>query len=654
MAEPNSVPPPSLLVLLLLNILLLCSLSPPAKSQEYCFTETFTPNSTYSANREALFSSTPATIPASGFLNATTGEAPDQVNTVFLCRGDVSLTACRQCANESARYLAQRCPYSRDGLFYNETCLIRYADTPLLGVLVTEPLSVWPSTIMVRSPVENERERRALLESLTEHAANGGSAQKVAAGNRMTAQGDRVYALVQCTPDISASDCTDCLTQSMNRIPACCRELIGSRILRPSCTIRFEDYQFFSASMVQVPQEPLPPGSELITGKNRTAIIVGATVSGVVFVILVVYVAFLFRKRRLTMKWKRKTENDGDISTIKSLQYDFHGVRAATNDFSDNNKLGQGGFGAVYKGELPDGQQIAVKRLSKDSRQGKTEFQNEVLLMSRLQHKNLVRLLGFSVEGTERLLIYEFAENSSLDQFISDPVRRSYLDWSMCDKIIRGIARGLLYLHEDSRLKIIHRDLKPSNVLLDGDMYPKIADFGMARLFGQDETQGSTSIIVGTYGYMPPEYVMHGHFSVKTDVFSFGVLVLEIMSGHRNGFVDSGDYSDGLLSATWKNWCRGTVEKVVDPALKAGPGQLNDMLRCIQIGLLCVQENPADRPTMASIVLMLSSTTMALPAASEPAFHLVSRFVPSGSDLVGSGSTGLSQNTMSVTELDAR
>ncbi|GJX47329.1 cysteine-rich receptor-like protein kinase 15 [Tanacetum coccineum] len=225
--------------------------------------------------------------------------------------------------------------------------------------------------------------------------------------------------------------------------------------------------------------------------------------------------------------------------------------------------------------------------------------QSRSYLLARLQHRNLVRLLGYSIEGSERLLMYEFVENASLDQFIFDPTKRATLDWDRRYKIIGGVARGLLYLHEDSRLKIIHRDMKASNVLLDSQMSAKIANFGMARLFTPAETQGNTSRIVGTYGYMAPEYAMHGQFSVKSDVFSFGVLVLEIVTGQKNHSFQNGVMMEDLLSHAWKSWRDGTASSLIDPILYSS--STRNMMRCIHIGLLCVQEDVNNRPTMASV-----------------------------------------------------
>uniref|UniRef100_A0A0D3GS79 Receptor-like serine/threonine-protein kinase n=1 Tax=Oryza barthii TaxID=65489 RepID=A0A0D3GS79_9ORYZ len=255
----------------------------------------------------------------------------------------------------------------------------------------------------------------------------------------------------------------------------------------------------------------------------------------------------------------RKMEDETRHSNeLNVTLFDFNTIAFSTDNFANLAKLGEGGFGPVYKGELDGGQTVAVKRLSKFSTQGLDEFKNEVMLIARLQHVNLVRLLGCCIHGEERMLVYEYMENKSLDNFIFDKARSAQLNWSKRFNIILGIARGLLYLHQDSRFKIIHRDLKAGNILLDGDMNPKISDFGVARIFG-DDTDSHTRKVVGTYGYMSPEYAMDGVFSVKSDVFSFGVLVLELVSGRKNrGMYSSGEQTS-LLSHAWRLWREGNA-----------------------------------------------------------------------------------------------
>ncbi|CAI0394998.1 unnamed protein product [Linum tenue] len=299
--------------------------------------------------------------------------------------------------------------------------------------------------------------------------------------------------------------------------------------------------------------------------------------------------------------------------------FTFSDIKAATNNFSTENLLGSGGFGPVYKGVLPGGEEIAVKRLSESSTQGIVEFRNEVSLTARLQHVNLVRVVGFCTEKEEKMLVYEFMPNRSLDFYLFDPVRRLKLDWNKRVAIIEGVTQGLLYLQEYSNFTIIHRDIKASNILLDDGMNPKISDFGMARLFRKDLDEANTSRIVGTYGYVPPEYVKRGIYSMKYDVYSFGVVLLQIISGKRTQFYYGSNEDLHLLEHAYESWRNGEGMEFFDSALDDSSSHCK-LMTCLQLGLLCVQENPDDRPTMLEVSSVLRIGALGMATPERPAF----------------------------------
>ncbi|XP_042063454.1 G-type lectin S-receptor-like serine/threonine-protein kinase At4g27290 isoform X1 [Salvia splendens] len=359
---------------------------------------------------------------------------------------------------------------------------------------------------------------------------------------------------------------------------------------------------------------------------------------------------FINRALLLLARWKKrvglkKNKEDIELPLIKMAT-----ILQATNNFSQEKVIGVGGFGPVYKGNLSGGEEIAVKRLSKASRQGLEEFKNEVVLIAKLQHRNLVRLLGCCIEGEEMMLIYEYLENKSLDRFVFDPDRRKLLTWPKRFDIIMGITRGMLYLHHDSRLKIIHRDLKTNNILLDASLNPKISDFGLARTFEEDQSISRTKRVIGTYGYMAPEYAFHGKFSVKSDVYSLGVVLLEIISGKKNNGFRHNDHLS-LLGHAWMLWKEKRIMEVMDHCLKETCDE-SQVKRCIHVGLLCVQKLAEDRPITPSVALMLATEGMILPDPEEPGFFLEGSC--RRSDPQSCTRPPTSNATVTITDLEAR
>ncbi|XP_060205548.1 cysteine-rich receptor-like protein kinase 43 [Lycium barbarum] len=346
---------------------------------------------------------------------------------------------------------------------------------------------------------------------------------------------------------------------------------------------------------------------------------------------------------------KRGGAGDGDETDDKGedsydLFFELRALQIATNFFSDLNQLGHGGFGPVYKGLMPNGQEIAVKKLSVDSRQGIKEFTNEVKLLLKIQHKNLVILLGCCIEGPAKMLVYEYLPNKSLDRFLFAEEKSPSLDWTKRFQIVTGIARGLLYLHEEAPVRIIHRDIKAGNILLDEQLNPKISDFGLARLFPEDGTHVNTFKISGTYGYMAPEYALHGYLSVKADVFSFGVLLLEIVSGRKNSDKRLGPQKADLLSYAWGLFQERKTLELVDSSLENYDSA--EAAMCIQLGLLCCQSTVSDRPDMNSVNLTLSSDSFTLPRPGKPAIQgRVSRWTTDSSSACTKNTTTNASST---------
>uniref|UniRef100_M4F2C4 Uncharacterized protein n=1 Tax=Brassica campestris TaxID=3711 RepID=M4F2C4_BRACM len=613
-----------------------------ASAQQICFNGFFKPNSTYDLNRRQVLSSLASNVTShKGFFNSSIGENPNRVFIIGMCIPGTKPETCSDCIKAASDTLLKSCPNQTEAYTWPDSCMVRYSNVPFSG-----SYDIGPSHVLYKSGVLNsnvtvfDRIGEDLMErTITEAPTRAHEHKYYTAGLASLTASLTMYAMMQCTPELSTG---------------------------PSCFIRWDVHPFAGAfenltlpppQPQSLPQPPLslpPPVSDLAskTDKDGEALSIGIFVAilvPIVVILVLLVVGFMVWRRSkayltvtiqgllvplyettrsnkywMLMKMFHIVFVAGDeIIPLNSLQFKFKTIKAATDKFSDSNMIGQGGFGEVYRGKLSSGTEVAVKRLSKTSRQGGNEFKNETVLCTKLQHRNLVRLLGFCVEREEKILVYEFVPNKSLDYFLFDPTKQGELDWKMRYNIIKGITRGLQYLHYDAYPTIIHRDLKASNILLDADMNPKVADFGTARSFGVDQTQANTKRIVGTYGYMSPEYAMRGHFSMKSDVYSFGVLVLEIISGKMNSsFYHIDDSDSNLVIHAWRLWRNESPLKLVDPAM--GESYQNDeAFRCIHIALLCIQEDPADRPMLPAVILMLTDS-ITIPVPRTPRFCLSS------------------------------
>ncbi|XP_038689934.1 putative receptor-like protein kinase At4g00960 [Tripterygium wilfordii] len=603
----------------------------PTGAQTYCDNAgLISSNSTYAANRNLILSSLASNASAEpGFYTTQTiGQEPNKVYAQALCLADSTTDSCNRCVETSRETIMAQCANETGGISWGPDyppCIVRYSNRSIFGKPELSPFRSGYNTDQIASNQEEfDQVWNGLMENITTKASMGSDTLKYATGEINVSNNERIYALMQCTPDLSQSDCAYCLRESVSYFNSCCHGKQGGYVLYPSCMYRWDMYPFYGL-IVDGSSPPALPQTNSTTGgrpRNISRIIVSVTVvPAVIFIAIFGVVCTIVRIRRLKQKAEKlKACENGEFFDRESFPFDFETIKFATNNFSNDNMLGQGGFGAVYKGRLHNGQDVAVKRLSSYSGQGDLEFKNEVMLTARLQHKNLVRVLGFCLHGNERIVIYELMPNSSLDHFLFDSIRRLVLSWEIRYNIIVGTARGILYLHEDSRLRVIHRDLKASNILLDEWMNPKISDFGVARLFEMDQTRDRTTRIVGTFGYMAPEYARNGHVSVKSDVFSFGVLVLEIICGQKNTCFSIGNEAEHLLTYAWNCWSDGTALNIMDPLISKG--SRSEIMRCIHIALLCVQETVADRPTMAVICVMLGDCTVSLPMPSRPAYYM--------------------------------
>ncbi|KAG2589366.1 hypothetical protein PVAP13_5NG239300 [Panicum virgatum] len=544
-------------------------------------------------------------VSAHGFGTSAVGGSGGP-NTVFglgQCMRDLSPVDCKLCFAE-VRSLLPKCYPRVGGRLYLDGCFGRYGNYSFFG----EALDAAADAAVCSSAAEGGNYTgaagpRAFAAAVRTALANV-TAAAVAPGSlgfgagSAASGGATAFALAQCWESLNATACAQCLRAASGAVAPCAPATEG-RALFAGCYLRYSTRRFWNVNATA--------GSSS-SGNNGVAwILVGSFLGAFAVVLIIAFLAWKKRTLRRKNGCNSFIDMYGDGLSVRiaqsSLNFKYEELRKATNYFDPSNKLGQGSYGAVYKAVLLDGKEVAVKRLFLNTRQWVDQFFNEVDLISQVRHKNLVKLLGCSMNGPESLLVYEYYFNKSLDLFLFDTSRRRNLTWDIRVDIIQGIAEGLSYLHEESETRIIHRDIKASNILLDDKLKPKITDFGLARAFGEDVTHLTTGV-AGTLGYMAPEYIVHGHLTEKADVFSYGVLVLEIVTGKRCSSSNGSHGGQVLLTKVWKHYKDNTIEMIVDRSIYEDSIR-DEVMHILQIGLLCTQANSDDRPTMGKVVELL-------------------------------------------------
>ncbi|KAH9738596.1 hypothetical protein KPL71_018840 [Citrus sinensis] len=486
------------------------------------------------------------------FATAQRTRGPDQVYTMVQCRRYVSTADCAACFT-SAESLIRNCSAANGARVIYLACSLRYESSSFYDQSTQEGRFGFCGNRTALQADAFKTAAQELLENLevATPKINGffAASKNNIIGSRAGANDDddknstAVYGIAQCVETISETGCQNCLSGAFDNIQRCLGSAFGWAV-DAGCFLRYSDTPFFA--------------------DNQTTDIT----------------PFL---------------KNGNISEATELQgpvnYRLKDLVSATRKFSEENKLGEGGFGDIYKGTLKNGKIVAVKKLAIGiSRRTLSDFENEVRLISNVHHRNLIRLLGCCSQGPELILVYEYMANSSLDKFL--------------------FARGLAYLHEDFHVRIIHRDIKPSNVLLDDDLQPKIADFGLARLLPENQSHLSTKF-AGTLGYTAPEYAIHGQLSEKVDAYSFGVLVLEIISGTKSSET-KGEEGEFLLKRAWRLYENGTHWELMDESLDPNECTKEAAEKVVEIALMCTQSAANSRPTMSEVVALLKSTSSSL------------------------------------------
>ncbi|XP_073023646.1 cysteine-rich receptor-like protein kinase 46 isoform X1 [Primulina eburnea] len=539
------------------------------------------------------------------FATGQAGLRPNRVFVLAQCMEDLSREECETCFTSIKTQIPGCLPHISARVFY-DGCFIRVENYSFFR----ESISRYGYETRcsdakdIRSQTFKNLVTRMMDKLVQKAPENHGYAE----GQEISAGLISAYGMTNCWRTLNESSCSECLTNARIGILKCLPS-VEARVLHVGCYLRYSDSEFVNKPDSSSSKDSVFFFLSAIIGSVGiclTAILAGYFVSTTIY-------AKQFRQHE-----KQKIEMQMVSDTInRSLQFKYSTLEKATENFTDSHKIGQGGFGEVFQGTLQDGREIAIKHLFLTENTRNQEISNEIDIIGQAHHPNLVRFLGYCFTYTDGYLVYEYLPNKSLDLILFDQERKKELTWKKRLGIITGTAEGLQYMHQDCQVQIIHRDIKASNILLDMKLRPKIADFGLARLNSTDQMEGIPAI-AGTFGYMAPEYLVEGRLTEKVDVYSYGVLVLEIISGERNNKYQHDDSLDTLVTMAWKHYQIDKVASIIDSML--GIEAFNEVQRIVEIALLCTQESPDLRPTMGRVVEFLAKKELILPAPTRPPF----------------------------------
>ncbi|KAK2409104.1 cysteine-rich receptor protein kinase [Trifolium repens] len=456
-----------------------------------------------------------------------------------------------------------------------------------------------------------------------------------------------VFAFAQCWETVDKWSCQRCLREAGKRVQECVPSAEGKSLFT-GCFMRYSTRKFYNDVVVLNDTWITPPTQQ----EKHEWIILACVISAIVVIFLIITPSvFLSKNRKIPHEKKNKFGASPSFANVAGFSFRYDVLEKATGNFDPTNRLGMQGeenHGSVYKAILPSGRNVAVKRLYFDTRQWTNMLFNEINLINGIQHKNVVKLLGCSVDGPESLLVYEFLPNKSLDQILFDKDSENVLAWEKRFQIICGIAEGLAYLHEGSGTKIIHRDIKSSNILLDEAQNPKIVDFGLALCVAENKSHINTTKIAKTLGHMAPESIDRGQLTEKADIYAFGTMVIEIICGKKNDVFTQG--SDSLLHYVWKNYIANNITISVDHDLH-GNFEEEEASNALQASLLCTQSSPNLRPSMSEVVQMLTKKDYIIPIPKEQPFlnYTKHRTLASTMSLMSNGLTSTRSSFHSTT-----